>query len=123
MGRERGQATVELALCLPLVALIAAAIVEIGLLSGERVRLWHAAREAARIAAVDPDADAVRAAAARSGLTPLVVDIDPDPRARVRGAPVSVSLEYRRSTRIPLVGGFLAPTELSARATMRIEQP
>jgi Flp pilus assembly protein TadG len=51
--RERGQATVELALILPVVALILAALVQTGMVVVDHVRLWHAAREAARAAVVD----------------------------------------------------------------------
>ena len=52
---ERGQATVEAALVLPLVALLLLAVVQIGLLVRTELLVTHAAREAVRAAAVDAD--------------------------------------------------------------------
>jgi len=51
---ERGQATVELALVLPLLVLCVAGIVWVGNVVTTQVRLEHAAREGARAAAVEP---------------------------------------------------------------------
>jgi hypothetical protein len=120
---ERGQATLELALCLPFLALLLAALVEVGLVVGDQARLWHAAREAARAAIVDPDPSAARAAAVRTGLHGVRVSIDPDPAHRVQGEPLTVSLTYEPDGRIPLVGELVSQVALRAEATMRIERP
>ncbi len=128
MGRvgrrgERGQATVELALGLPLLVLLLAGLVEVGLLVADQTRIWHAAREGARVAVVDPDsADAV-AAAERSGLQPLRVEVSPAPEFRRQGDPLTVTVRYGPKPRVPLFGVLLERVELVARATMRIEQP
>ena len=53
--RTRGQATVELALVLPLVVFGLLAILQVGLVVRDQVAVVHAAREAARAASVDPD--------------------------------------------------------------------
>ena len=53
--RERGQATVEFALLLPLVVMVALAVVQVALIVRDHVGTVHAAREAARAASVDPD--------------------------------------------------------------------
>src|SRR4051794_19950096 len=66
-GRDRGQSTVELALVLPAVLVLALALVQIGLVVRDQVRVTHAAREAARAAAVTPDPDGARRAAEQSG--------------------------------------------------------
>jgi hypothetical protein len=121
--KQAGQATVELALCLPFVALLLAALVEVGMLAGERARLWHAAREAARVAVVDPDPAAARAAAERTGLEPLSMSVDPTPAYRVQGRPLTVSLIYHPDSPVPLLGAVLRQASLRADATMRIEQP
>ena len=63
---DEGQAAVELALALPLVAVLLLALVQLGFLVRDQVLVVHAAREAARQAAVDSSADAVRRAAAGS---------------------------------------------------------
>jgi TadE-like protein len=120
---HRGQATVELALCLPIVALLLGAVIEVGMLAGDQARLWHAAREAAREAVVNPDATDVRTAAERSGLKGLVISITPDPAHRVQGEPLTVRLAYRPAGTIPLVGALFERVELHAVATMRIERP
>ena len=120
---ERGQATVELALCLPLVALVLAAVVQFGLLASDQIRLWHAAREAARVAVVDPDARAALDAAEQGGLTGLDLDVRPPVGDRVQGEPLTVTLSYVPSRRVPLLGMMLGGLVLRAEASMRIEQP
>lgn len=120
---ESGQATVELALLLPILALLLAALVEVGLLVGDQGRLWHAAREAARVAAVDPDIADVRDAAERPGLRPIDLEVRPQPHLRRQGDPVTVSLVYRPRGRVPLFSAFLRRLPLTAEASMRIEQP
>ena len=82
---EDGQATVELALCLPILAVLIALLVEAGALATDHVRLWHAAREAARVAVVEPDISQARSAAQRAGLDGIEITIEPATDARVRG--------------------------------------
>lgn len=67
-GGDRGQATVEFALVLPLLVLCVAGLVWVGQVMSQQVRIEHAAREGARAAAVEPSsAQAVAAdAVARS---------------------------------------------------------
>lgn len=63
-GCDRGQATVEFALVLPLLVLCLAGVVWAGNIMATQVRLEHAAREGARAAAVEPaSATAVATAA------------------------------------------------------------
>jgi Flp pilus assembly protein TadG len=123
MSDDRGQATLELALCLPLVAFLVAALVETGGIVSDQVRLWHAARDAVRTAVVDPDAAAVDRAAEDAGLHPLDITISPAPALRAAGRPLTVSVRYRPAARLPLVGGLFDDFTLNARATMRIEVP
>lgn len=120
---QRGQATVELALALPFAVIILAALFEIGLLVSDQVRLVNAAREAARVAVVDSDPEAVRAAARTSGLDPIELTITPRPEERVQGEPLTVKLSYRPSGRVPLIGELFTRAPLDAATTMRIEQP
>jgi hypothetical protein len=124
MGRDqRGQATVELALCLPFVILLVALSVQISLVGVEQIRLWHAAREAVRIASVDGDVEAIRDAANGSGLRDLVLDVEPPEANRTQGGAVRVVLQHHPEAQIPLAGRFLSGVTLRAEATMRIEQP
>lgn len=121
--RDRGQATVEFALCLPFVALLLAALFEVGMVVSDQVRLWHAAREAARVAVVDPDPAAARSAAEGVGLEDVVVEVTPGRTSRRQGEPLTVSLTYQPLGRMPLIGELFERLQLHARATMRIEQP
>ncbi|MDQ3941103.1 MAG: pilus assembly protein [Actinomycetota bacterium] len=120
---ERGQTTVEFALCLPFVALLLGAVVQVGLVVADHGRLWHAAREAARVATVDPDLGAIESAARNAGLSPVHVEVEPDALHRRQGDPVTVDLTYRPHGRVPLIGEMFQRLELRAVATMRIEQP
>jgi Flp pilus assembly protein TadG len=120
---EDGQATVELALCLPLLAFVCAGLVETSLLALDQVRVWHAAREAARSAAVEPDPAVTREAAGRSGLVGLDVSVSPAAQERAPGRPTTVSLAYRYDARVPLVGAAFEAVVLRAEATTRIERP
>ena len=119
----RGQSTVELALCLPVLAIVLGLVVEVALVASDQARLWHAAREAARVAVVEPDEAAVREAAARSGLEGVEVSVDPASEFRIQGRPLEVVLEYRPGGHVPLVGALFSGLELRSSATMRIEEP
>jgi Flp pilus assembly protein TadG len=120
-GTERGQATVELALLLPLLALLLLGVVQVGLVVRAQVLVTHAAREAARAAAVDP-----QVAVAREGAV-AAARLDPD-RLSVElsgstepGGRLTVTVRYRAPTAVPLVGGLIGDRTLVAEATMRVE--
>ena len=113
----------ELALLLPVVALLAWALVEVGAIAVDNVRLWHAAREAARVGAVDPDLSAITDAAEGSGLGPVELSVRPEAEGRIQGEPLTVRLVYRPSSSAPLIGDLFDGVVLTADATMRIEQP
>ena len=115
----RGQATVELALVLPLVLTLALALVQVGLVARDTVRVTHAARSAARAAAVGLDDDAVRwAAADGSGLSPSRLSV-----AIIRdGELVTVRVSYRCPTDVPLVGALAPVVVLRDQLTMRVEE-
>jgi hypothetical protein len=121
-GNDGGQATVELALVLPLVVGLLLAIIQAGVLARDQILVTHAAREAVRAAAVDDDPAAARRAAEQAG--PLAADrLDTDVVERGEaGGRVRVVVRYRAPTRIPLVGAFVDDVVLDAAATMRVER-
>ena len=88
----------------------------------DQVRVWHAAREAARVSAVDPDPAAARAAAERSGLANPHVTIEPGAEERSPGKATTVAVSYAYAARVPLLGALFERVELRAEATMRIER-
>ncbi len=118
---DEGQASVELALVLPLVATLLLAVVQVGLVVRDQILLTHAAREAARVAAVDPDPDAaVSAARAGSGLEAERLSVEITGRGSA-GSRVRVRLTYAEATDVPLVGVLLGDVRLHAEVTMRVE--
>ena len=119
---DEGQAAVELALVLPLVAILLLTLVQVGLIVRDQILVIHAAREAAREAAVDGGPDIPRrAAAASSTLDPDRLTVDATDRAGP-GSRVKVRVSYRAATDVPLVGGALPDITLEASATMRVER-
>ena len=118
---ERGQATVEAALVLPLVVLLLLAVVQVGLLVRAEVLVTHAAREAARSAAVDPDPQAAaRAAALATTLDPTRMTVRVEGR-NGPGSRVRVDVAYTAPTDVPLVGPLIGDVTLHVSVTMRVE--
>ena len=120
---DGGQATVELALVLPLVAALVLVALQVGLVLRDHVLVTHAAREAARAAAVAEAGERSAAAqrgAQRSGsldeaqLAVTTSSVD-------GGEAVRVEVRYRSTTDVPLVGPVLPDVVLRGDATMRIE--
>jgi Flp pilus assembly protein TadG len=116
--RERGQATVELALVLPVIVLLLLAVLQVALVARANVLVAGAARDAARSAAIDGDADAARIAAVDgSGLDParLIVDVE------VGADVVRATVSYRHSTDVALVGRLVQDVTLRSTVVMRRE--
>ena len=121
-GGSEGQAAVELALALPLLAMLLLALVQLGLLVRDQVLVVHAAREAVRQAAVDAAPDAARqAASASSGLATSRLQVSVSGRGGP-GSRVRVNVRYRAPTDVPLVGATLGDIDMHAAATMRVEE-
>ena len=119
---DGGQASVELALVLPLVVMLLLAVVQLGLLVRDQILVVHAAREAAREAAVEPAPDAARnAALASSTLVGSRLSVTTTGRGAA-GSRVRVEVAYRAPTSVPLLGSALGDLTLRASATMRVER-
>jgi Flp pilus assembly protein TadG len=116
---DRGQATVELALCLPLLFMFLLGIVQLVVIVRDQLAVQLAAREAARAAAVagSPDTSAQGAANRAVTLRPLIVDtgtaIDT----------VTVTVSHITHTDVPLIGALLPDITVNASATMALEPP
>ena len=117
---QGGQATVELALALPVVVLALLLVVQVALVARAQVLVVHAAREGARAASVgEPAAPAARAT---PGLDPGRLAVHQG-GGGAAGALVTVSVAYRAATEVPLVGGLLGDVTVRATVTMRVEGP
>ena len=112
----------ELALVLPLVVMLLLSVVQLGLLVRDQILVVHAAREAAREAAVDPAPDAPRrAAVASSSLSDDRLTVASTGRGAA-GSRVKVEVTYRAPTAVPLLGAAVGDLTLRASATMRVER-
>lgn len=120
-GTDGGQAAVELALVLPLVALLALLVVQVGLVVRAQVLAIHGAREGARAAAVDDAPSAARdAVVAGTGLDGARLVVDVAGRAGP-GSRVTVEVRYSVATDVPLVGALVGDVTVTGRASMRVE--
>lgn len=117
--REDGQATVELALALPLLCLLLLGMVQVAVIGRGQLAVQLAAHEAARAAAVsaDPDAAAIVAANHAVTLRPLTVQVATDEFT------ITVTVSYVDHTDVSIVGALLSNVILRASATMAFEPP
>lgn len=108
-----------MALTLPVVLLVVLVLLQVLLVVRDQVAVVHAAREAVRVAALDGDASAVRAAARR-----VVPDAEVQlERAGPAGAAtVTVTVRWHRPVRLPLVARLVPGVTLSARQVMGVER-
>ncbi len=116
--RERGQATVEFALVLPLVIMMILAVLQTALVVRDYVGVVHAAREAARAVSVDRD-PAAGTRAARRVLSHADVSVGSRPEV---GGPIRVEVRYVSHTDLPMVGLLFPDPELHATAVIRTER-
>jgi len=120
-ARDKGQAAVELALVVPLIATFLLCVAQVGLVAYHQLQLTHAAREAARQVAVEPGVEQARKVAlAGSSLRPGILEVEVGPRGQP-GSLVTVTLRYHEPTDLPLVGALIPDLELRASTTMRVE--
>jgi hypothetical protein len=94
--RERGQATVEFALIIPLVLVALMAVLQVGLVAYSHLAVTHVAREAARTLAVDASADIGHLTDERVtvGANELVIEVHFDPGPIEGRNMVSVRVSY-----------------------------
>ncbi len=117
--RDRGQAAVEFALAMPLVAIVALGIVQLVVVARDQLAVEVAAREGARAAAVAaaPADAAQRGASDAIRLRPLEV------RTSSSGEQVTVTVTATNPTDVPIIGAVLGDVEVSATVTMAREPP
>ena len=114
-----GQATVELALVLPLLVAFVMLIAQFAMIASHQLALWQVTRDAARSAALSADpTDAVRAVVEKNTIAGIQVAID---NVSQSDAQIRVRLNYRERTTLPLLGIFLPDLTLHAEVVMATE--
>ena len=96
-------------------------LVQTGVLVRDHILVVHAAREAARAAAVTPTTEAARSAAvAATDLNPrrLVVDTSGN---RTTGGRLRVIVSYRTQPSVPVVGKLFPKLTIQEQLTIRVE--
>lgn len=123
MSRQRrsqgcsGQATVELALALPLLMVFLLGAVQLTLVIRGQLAVTHAARAAARAASVSASPTRAAAAAARAATSLERLDVRTENGTRT----VRVTVLARVATDVPLVGALIGDVTVSATAVMAVE--
>ena len=107
--RDRGQATVELALTLPLLCVLLLGVVQVAVVARDRLAVQLAAREAARAAAASSDPAAAMAAAPGRGRARSAARRMAESAGRVRA-----TVTYVERTDVPLIGVLLPDLTVTA---------
>jgi len=118
-GGQRGQATAELAVVLPVVVVLLLLVVQVGQIVRHRVMVVHTAREVVRAAAVSPQAPDAAGVAGRHGFDPSRLDVVVDPPDADGNIRATVTL--RAPTDVALVGPLLPDVTVTAEAHMLSE--
>ncbi len=114
---EKGASSIEFALILPILIMLMVGIFEFGMAYSNYIAITHAAREGARLAAVNQFSEEL----VRERAYPVVPDsiIISYPYGNIHGEPVMVTVNYKKKIEIPLWGEAVVP--LQSKASMRIE--
>lgn len=122
-----GQAVAEFSLVVFLLVLVLFSILETGLLLNEKLVLTSAAREVARVCAVQGGktqdaADRLSQLLSAAGMDPEAVTADIRPKQAIYGTTITVALSYDYLVKSPLVRSMVGSTlPLSAKAVTRSE--
>ena len=114
---DSGQATVELALVMPLIIGLLLIILTAGLVVRDQLAVWHAASAGARAASISPDSPNVvqQAVEAEVQLRPIHL------RVVREGDLITVEAKYPRAIRLWLFKFITPPLILSATVTMHVQ--
>jgi hypothetical protein len=122
---SRGQATVELALTLPVLILVALAVCQVAVGLNCYLVVTAASREGARRGAETNDIGETEKAAgnASKGLPGEPAGIDVDfPEGRGKGSPIEVTVTYKMPLLIPIVGHLVPRATFKKTTYMALEK-
>lgn len=118
-NNDAGQATVEVALAVPLLVIVMLFGVQIALVIRDQIATIAAAREAARAVVVaDGKTGVADAAVAR---TAALNQSRRSVKVSINGGLVTAIVTYRSPTDLPLVGIFIPDITVHSSATMALE--
>jgi Flp pilus assembly protein TadG len=113
---EKGQATIEFALALPLLVVFVMLIAQFAIVARQQLELWEVTRNAARYASVSTDPQlAAQEIAVESGFAPTAIV------ATNSDGITQVSMTYKENTSLPLLGPFIPSLTLRAHVAMLTE--
>ncbi len=123
-GPDRGQASVEFALVVPVMLVVAVAVCQVIVALNCRMVLLSASREGARRGAETNDttkaeAAALAAASALPGDPRVSVSF---PEGRSKGSPIKVELTYRVPLIVPGLSRFVPPVDFRCSTCMALER-
>jgi len=119
---EKGVSAVEFALILPILIVLVFGIFQFGIAYNNYITITHAAREGARLAAVDLTNPSLKQIIIERAYPIPLTEADitiSTPGGTEIGDPVEVEIIYNITVEIPLVGSWNIP--LTSKAVMRIE--
>lgn len=123
--RERGQALVEFALVVPVLVLILFGVVETGRMFNAWLVAANAAREGARVGAVQASSSEItaRVLAAAPNLDPSKITVEVVNAQGAPGTAVTVRVRYSFLFIVPLIANLFPsnPYSLLSEVTMRLE--
>ena len=114
---DSGQATVELALVMPLIIGLLLIILTAGLVIRDQLAVWHAASAGARAASISPDAPDVVQQAVESEIQLRPIHL----RIVREGDLIIVEAKYPRTIGLWLFKFITPPLILSATVTMHVQ--
>jgi Flp pilus assembly protein TadG len=126
MRRKRGQATLEIALALPIMVMVFCGIVDFGRIFHASSHLNIVSQEAARLAGLGKsDTEVVNYVKEKTNLkdkAAVKVSINPVQSARRSGDYVTLGIAYEIKYITPLIGKLLpSPFKINVKSTIRVE--
>jgi len=114
---DSGQATVELALVMPLIIGLVLIILNVGLIVRDQLAVWHAASAGARAASISPNSPDIvqQAVEDEVRLRPLHLQIVRDEQL------ITVEVQYPCTINLWLIKHIVPPLTLSASVTMHVQ--
>ncbi len=113
-----GQASVEFALALPIVVVMALGLVLVGTAVRNELAVELAAREGARAAAVS-----AAPAAAAANAASRAIDLPIEVTTTTDGSTVTVTVTYIDAVDVAIIGSLIGPVTHVGSATMALEPP